>query len=198
MMKPLSPAQQQQRPQTRQSEVVKCTVCAKMIEKSKYSVHKLSHAQERKNVKVNLMKTAQKNKPEGVAKVERKAIDKISVTESEEVELVDLDNDDVEMNDNSAAAKKLSNTPLPHDSFQKSDTTNTGDIQCNICDKQLASNMALKMHNNLKHPVKKEVDTEMLLEEEKDKARESRIKSEVDKLETLELLDNLVNFLNED
>ena len=45
---------------------------------------------------------------------------------------------------------------------------------------------------------KENVDTEMLMqEEEKDKARENSIKNEIDKLETLELLDNLVNFLND-
>ena len=59
--------------------------------------------------------------------------------------------------------------------------------------------MALKMHNNLKHPVKKEVDdTEMLLGEEKDDVKESdNVKNEIEKMETLELLDNLVNFLND-
>ena len=101
--------------------------------------------------------------------------------------------------DRSQPERNTSNTPLPHESFKQVDRVSKEDIQCKICEKKLASNMALKMHNNLKHPVKKEnVDTEMLMEEEeKDKAREKSIKNEIDKLETLELLDNLVNFLND-
>ena len=73
------------------------------------------------------------------------------------------------------------------------------EVECKVCNKKLTSNMALKMHNNLKHPVKKEVDdVEMLLGEEIDDVKEKDdVKNEIDKMETLELLDNLVNFLND-
>ena len=79
------------------------------------------------------------------------------------------------------------------------------EVECKVCNKKLASNMALKMHNNLKHPIKKEVDdAEMLLEEENDNMNKSTdvkenddVKNEIEKMETLELLDNLVNFLND-
>merc|ERR1739847_36649 len=43
------------------------------------------------------------------------------------------------------------------------------EVECKICNKKLANYVALKMHNNLKHPVKTEVvDTqeEKLLQEE--------------------------------
>eukprot|EP00092_Neocalanus_flemingeri_P036097 GFUD01039301.1.p1 GENE.GFUD01039301.1~~GFUD01039301.1.p1 ORF type:complete len:481 (+),score=119.69 GFUD01039301.1:116-1558(+) len=182
----------------RNPEVVKCNVCSKTVEKSKLSVHKLSHAQERKTEKVNKIKTAVKNKPGEIVKIEKKPGTEVPC--SEEVELIDLE-DETDVNDGDTIARTTNtsiNTPLPHQSFRQGDLVSKGDIQCKICDKNLASNMALKMHNNLKHPVKKEVDTEMLLEEEeKDKARESSIKNEIDKLETMELLDNLVNFLND-
>ena len=90
-------------------------------------------------------------------------------------------------------------------SLKNDDKLGSSDIQCNICKKKLASNMALKMHNNLKHPIKKEVDdAEMLLGEENDDMNKStdvkendEVKNEIEKMETLELLDNLVNFLND-
>jgi len=75
-------------------------------------------------------------------------------------------------------------------------------IQCPSCDKKLVSNMALKMHINLKHPVKTEgVDTEQLLSDEIDEFNKSdsedKIRNEVEDMETSELLDNLVNFLSD-
>jgi len=75
-------------------------------------------------------------------------------------------------------------------------------IQCPSCDKKLVSNMALKMHINLKHPVKTEgVDTEQLLSDEigefNRSESEDKIRNEVESMETLQLLDNLVNFLND-
>ena len=72
----------------------------------------------------------------------------------------------------------------------------TPTIPCNKCGKLLATNMALRMHINLKHSVKEESkDAEELLTEEFE--AEERIKNEVEGMETLELLDNLVNFLND-
>ena len=59
------------------------------------------------------------------------------------------------------------------------------DYECDICNKKLASDEALKLHKNAEHgeenvPV--------------DSAQEA-LKGEIDNLETSELLDNLVNFL---
>ena len=73
-------------------------------------------------------------------------------------------------------------------------------INCSVIERSLQSERGSQVftHNNLKHPVKKEVnDTEMLLEEERDNPKENDVKNEIDKMETLELLDNLVNFLND-
>jgi len=193
MVKPQSPAQGFKRKQP--VETVKCNICAKTVEKSKLSVHKLSHAQDRKNEKVNMIRTNQKNKAEESLKLETATARKV-----EEVELIELENDESDVNDKDIAnpTKTVGNSPLPHDRFKQGDKTSGGDVQCKICDKKLASNMALKMHNNLKHPVKKEVDdAEMLLKEDEDKSKESDVKNEIDKMETLELLDNLVNFLND-
>lgn len=67
-------------------------------------------------------------------------------------------------------------------------------IPCNKCGKLLASNIALRMHINLKHPVK---DTEELLTEERDLAMDEQIKMEVESMGTLDLLDNLVSFLSD-
>jgi len=68
-------------------------------------------------------------------------------------------------------------------------------IECPQCEKKLANNMALRMHMNLKHPVKTEVDDSEELLAASDDESSSEIKNEVDGMETLELLDNLVNFL---
>jgi len=75
-------------------------------------------------------------------------------------------------------------------------------VQCLSCDKKLVSHMALKMHMNLKHPVKAEIeDTEELLREDMDEHKkedsQDKLRNEVESMETLELLDNLVNFLND-
>jgi len=191
MSKPQSPAQVFKRRQP--VETVKCNICAKTVEKSKLSVHKLSHAQDRKNEKVNMIRTNQKNKVEESAKLEETMDRKV-----EEVELIELENDEMVVKDKDIEKHPVANSPLPHDRFKQGDKPSGGDVQCKICDKKLASNMALKMHNNLKHPVKKEVDdAEMLLKEDEEKSEESDVKNEIDKMETLELLDNLVNFLND-
>ena len=100
------------------------------------------------------------------------------------VDFVDLGDSDEESSTSSIDKKVEGNT-----------------IQCPACDRKLASNMALKMHLNLKHPVKSESDTEKLLAEETDDPSngdtQEKIKNEVQSMETLQLLDNLVNFLND-
>jgi len=192
MMRPGGrPAQAVQRKQP--VEVIKCNVCGKNVEKSKLSVHKLSHAQDRKNEKSNMIRTSHKNKGEETIVSEK-------VSGSSDIELVELEMDETSVNDGACDQPlKNANSPLPRDSFMKNDKLSNGDIECKICDKKLASNMALKMHNNLKHPVKQEVeDAEKLLEEDKDIYKKSYVENEIDKMETLELLDNLVNFLNDD
>ena len=88
-------------------------------------------------------------------------------------------------------------------------------IPCPSCDIKFATNMSLKMHLNLQHPVKAEVsqqtyfimslycsqatDTEHLLTEEKDDAeeRDEKIRDEMNSMGTSEMLDDLVSFLNE-
>merc|ERR1712083_834189 len=118
---------------------------------------------------------------------------KEKMQDDQEVELIEIDLDD-------SNESIMKNSPLPHASFKKDYKLGNSDIECDICKKKLASNMALKMHNNLKHPIKKEVDdAEMLLEEENDDMHKSidvkendDVKNEIEKMETLELLDNLV------
>ena len=60
-------------------------------------------------------------------------------------------------------------------------------VQCLSCDKKLVSNMALKMHMNLKHPVKAEIkDTEELLKEDMDEHKkedsQDKLRNEVERL----------------
>jgi len=184
----------------RNVEIVKCNVCGKSVDKSKLSVHKLSHAKDRKNDKVNIIKTTAKNRSEGNS---LKNVANKSALEDEDVELVEIIDDD-EPGENNLSESYGDNavsiaSPLPIKSYKQGEVVvDKAEVQCFICDKKLASNMALKMHNNLTHPVKKEIDTEMLLGEETDQPeKDDAIRNEVDKLETLELLDNLVNFLND-
>ena len=91
-------------------------------------------------------------------------------------------------------------------------------IPCPSCDVKFATNMSLKMHLNLQHPVKAEernqtylissfiftfssqaTDTEHLLTEEKDdtEERDEKIRDEMNSMGTSEMLDDLVSFLNE-
>jgi len=158
--------------QKRQSaDVGRCNICMKSVEKSKLAVHKLSHSEDRKNEKSSLIRTNIVNKVESIKRAEK-------INDNQEVEMIELDMDDTEVSKSPKFVEE---------------------VECKVCNKKLASNMALKMHNNLKHPVKKEVDdVEMLLGEEIDNVKEKDdVKNEIDKMETLELLDNLVNFLND-
>jgi len=204
--RPRSPAVQNIR--TKQpADLAKCNICGKSVEKSKLAIHKMSHSGDRKVEKSNLNRsslsshvgpnTLKRKMEDGV---EHGANAKEKMQDDQEVELIEIDLDD-------SNESSMKNSPLPHTSFKKDYKLGNGnsDIQCDICKKKLASNMALKMHNNLKHPIKKEVDdAEMLLEEENDNMNKSTdvkenddVKNEIEKMETLELLDNLVNFLND-
>jgi len=185
MTRPASPSSQRMR--NKQSmDLVKCNICVKTVEKSRMALHKLNHAEERKNEKSNVIRNDLKNKVDTNGK-EAKG-DKNQAKKSNEIEMIEIDDD---------GDFGVVNSPLPHDSLKEA-ANPSSEIQCKICDKNLASNMALKMHNNLKHPVKKEaIDAEMLLEEENDSAKDDGVKNEIDKMETMELLDNLVNFLND-
>merc|ERR1719187_1420085 len=143
--------------QKRQSaDVGRCNICMKSVEKSKLAVHKLSHSEVRKNEKSSLIKTNIVNKVESIKSAEK-------INDNQEVEMIELDMDDTEV----SKAPKVE------------------EVECKVCNKKLASNMALKMHNNLKHPVKKEVDdVEMLLGEEIDNVKEKDdVKNEIDKME---------------
>ena len=193
--RPRSPAIQNIRPKQPTADLVKCNICSKSVERSKLVIHKMSHSEDRNIDKSNRIRSSQSN---NVVKnsLKRKIEDgdkhgatKEKPQDNQEFELIEIDLDD----DSSE-----------YTSFKNDDKLGSSDIQCNICKKKLASNMALKMHNNLKHPIKKEVDdAEMLLVEENDMNKSTdvkendEVKNEIEKMETLELLDNLVNFLND-
>ena len=61
------------------------------------------------------------------------------------------------------------------------------DYECSICNKKLASSSDLKLHRNEQHGE----------ENPPEDPTQEKLRDEIDKLETLELLDNLVNFLDE-
>jgi len=156
--------------------VIKCNTCGQYVKQSVFKSHKLTHTQEGTFVTTSL-------------KAEIKESTPIIVKPTRQGEkLIDF----VDLGDSDDESSKTTVDPKPL----------VKNISCLLCDKKLASNMALKMHMNLKHPVKTEaVDTEELLAEDTDdKAMEesqNKIISEVESMETLELLDNLVNFLND-
>jgi len=188
--RPRSPGLANMRPK-QPGDLAKCNICSKTVEKSKLAVHKLSHSGRKVEKSNNAMHS---NTARGSSQDNTGVRDIIKSAKSEEdgdIEMIEIDVDDGD-------ETGMKNSPLPHESFKKGDKIES-DIQCTICEKNFASNMALKMHNNLKHPVKKEVDdTEKLLVEDKDEVKESdNVKNEIEKMETLELLDNLVNFLND-
>jgi len=168
--------------QTKPDPVIKCNTCGQFVKQSVFKSHKLSHPQGAKQEKevINAMKD------EG-RKVSTDLMDnapKPRKREEKQIDFVDLGDSDDESTRNK----------LPK-IVEKS-------IQCPACEKKLATNMALKMHMNMKHPVKSEVvDTEELLAEESDdqvkEGTQDKIRDEVENMETLELLDNLVNFLND-
>jgi len=203
--RPRSPAVQNIRAK-QPADLAKCNICGRSVEKSKLAIHKMSHSGDRKKIeKSNLNRSSQSNHvgPNTLKRkvedgVEHGANTKEKLQDDQEFELIEIDLDD-------SNESSIKNSPLPHTSFKKDDKPGNSDIQCDICKKKLASNMALKMHNNLKHPIKKEVDeAEMLLGEENDEMNRSTdvkenddVKNEIEKMETLELLDNLVNFLND-
>eukprot|EP00092_Neocalanus_flemingeri_P016269 GFUD01017614.1.p1 GENE.GFUD01017614.1~~GFUD01017614.1.p1 ORF type:complete len:546 (+),score=136.11 GFUD01017614.1:36-1640(+) len=173
--------------------VIKCNSCSKYVKQSVFKSHKLSHLREGKKEKVfgdlkkkELETPKQKEKELETPKQKEKVL-KPQRREEKQIDFVDLGDSDEEIE-----------TPIPAQKLKTTEKT----IPCPLCDKKLATNMALKMHMNFKHPVKSEsVDVEELLAEETDEALKEEshdeIRNEVENMETLELLDNLVNFLNE-
>ena len=71
-----------------------------------------------------------------------------------------------------------------HDAF---DAVTNSDYECNICNRKLASSADLKLHRNELHGENNPPED----------PTQEKLRDEIDKLETLELLDNLVNFLDE-
>ena len=174
---PSPPIQEQAKP----DPVIKCNTCSQFVKQSVFKSHKLSHPQGPKQEKKVLKDAGKKEltEPIDIAPKHRRR-------EEKQIDFVDLGDSDDE--------STVSNVPK----------TVEKNIQCPACEKKLATNMALKMHMNMKHPVKSEVvDTEELLAEESDEktkdkeGSQDKIRDEVENMETLELLDNLVNFLND-
>jgi len=157
--------------------VIKCNTCGLFVKQSLFKSHKLAHPKEER-----VMPSLKEEKAKQFVNVPDS---ELNSREREEklIDFVDLGDSDEEYDRISTKYEKKY-------------------IACQSCDKKLSSNMALKMHMNLKHPVKTELyDTEELLAEETDektkKESQGKIRNEVESMETLELLDNLVNFLND-
>ena len=73
------------------------------------------------------------------------------------------------------------------DPLDSQETVTNSDYECSICNKKLASSADLKVHRNELHGE----------ENPPEDPTQEKLRDEIDKLETLELLDNLVNFLDE-
>ena len=67
------------------------------------------------------------------------------------------------------------------------ETVTNSDYECSLCNKKLASSADLKLHRNELHGEQNPPED----------PTQEKLRNEIDKLETLELLDNLVNFLDE-
>merc|ERR1712096_370795 len=165
--------------------VIKCNTCTQFVKQSVFKSHKLSHMKE-ESKEEKVFKVVEDKEP--VTSKPNEKVVKSKKREEKQIDFVDIADDSDDETTIIAAPQKL--------------ITSERNIPCPTCDKKLATNMALKMHMNLKHPVKSEaVDTEQLLAEETDEASkdktDDKIRNEVENMETLELLDNLVNFLNE-
>ena len=76
---------------------------------------------------------------------------------------------------------------MEEDPLNTQDTVTNSDYECNICNKKLASSADLKLHRNELHGE----------DNPPEDPTQEKLRDEIDKLETLELLDNLVNFLDE-
>jgi len=158
--------------------VIKCKVCDEYVKKPLFEKHMSTHSDTQET------NTGADDGLSVAGKVPSSSTPSLKKDASKVVDFVDLGDSDEESSTSSIDKKVVGNT-----------------IQCPACDRKLASNMALKMHLNLKHPVKSESDTEKLLAEETDEPSngdtQEKIKNEVQSMETLQLLDNLVNFLND-
>ena len=75
------------------------------------------------------------------------------------------------------------------DDDDSQDNITDSDNECDLCNKKLATAGALLLHRNTEHGENNVID---------DNPEQEEMKGEIDKLETLELLDNLVNFLQEE
>ena len=126
-------------------EVVKCPTCGKSVDKSKLAIHKLSHSQQRKPLKPNVMKN------KGIT-LQKMTNDSPSEVNNEDVEVVEI-NDDPEV-----ASEEASEEVGEANSHEMVPVDNDQD---------------------------QEQETEKFTE----------VRNEIEKLDTLELLDNLVNFL---
>lgn len=76
---------------------------------------------------------------------------------------------------------------MEEDPLNSHDTVTNSDYECNICNRKLASSADLKLHRNELHGENNPPED----------PTQEKLRDEIDKLETLELLDNLVNFLDE-
>ena len=76
---------------------------------------------------------------------------------------------------------------MDEDPLNSQETVTNSDFECSICNKKLASSADLKLHRNELHGE----------ENPPEDPTQEKLRDEIDKLETLELLDNLVNFLDE-
>merc|ERR1712142_347168 len=123
--------------------VVKCTVCLKTIEKSKYGVHRLTHSQEKKNLKKEVLKGRPRNN-----------------SSSCDVEVIDIDESE------GSRVIQTEVKSLPEDKIDDSKKDS-------------------------------KAEDELLLHEEGDKPVDKKTENEIENMETTELLDNLVNFLND-
>jgi len=123
--------------------VVKCTVCQKTIDKSKYSVHRLTHSQEKKNLKKEVLKGRPRNN-----------------SSSCDVEVIDIDESEGSQ----------------------------------VVQTEVKSLLGEKIDDSKKDS---KVEDELLLHEEGDKPVDKKAENEIENMETTELLDNLVNFLND-
>ena len=126
-------------------ELVTCHTCGKTIDKSKFQVHKLTHAQERKDMKTTVLKNS------------------------------------------SIVLTKTYDTKEAVDPLELEEEVTNSDYECNICEKKLANEKALKLHRNAEHGENNTIDDD----------DHEEMKNQIGDLETSELLDNLVNFLQD-
>ena len=185
--------------------VIKCNDCGQFIKQSVFKQHKLDHLAAKKDPATSSspkVDSAKPPPPPAQSSKEKPEKPKPKRREEKQIDFVDLGDvsDEEEVTD--VTQKKVLEKTIP----------------CPSCEVKFATNMSLKMHLNLQHPVKAEgshqtyfiagfysllfsqaTDTEHLLTEEKDEAeeRDDKIRDEMNSMGTSEMLDDLVSFLNE-